>query len=380
MNENLHHKIKSLHQSNYKSDPLLIMAPGRANIIGEHTDYNKGLALPFAINKYVTIAISTNSVRTLDITAHDIDDTYVSEIANLQYQSKGWARYFTNVLVALNLDLNHGLNVSFGGNLPIGIGVSSSSAITCGFVYGLNHLLKLSLSTDQQIEIASKAENGIGLNGGKMDQIAIYKSKKNSAIYINFGQNTQSEVPLDLDNHSFYLIESGQRHSLVETKYNERRSTCESAFKKLKKELPQITTFADVSNTDILNLIADVTTKNRCLHVVNEFKRVEAAKKSILKKDFATLGRLMTDTHYSLSQLYEVSTPEIDWLVEHTLKSENIMGSRIMGGGFGGCTINLCRGTISETDKIQLTNSYKKSTGLDLKLHMIVPSEGISTI
>jgi len=231
---------------------------------------------------------------------------------------------------------------------------------------------------DQLINLASQAENGIGLNGGIMDQTAIFKGRQGYALKIDFLDFSIEEVAMPDDAYSFYLFNSGQKHNLVDTEYNKRRATCEKALSIIQSGRKNVETLRDISRQDVDNYLDDDITKKRCIHVIEENERVVSAIQMLKEKKYDSLGFLLLESHKSLSQNYEVSTPEIDYLVERSQEILNVLGSRIMGGGFGGCTINFVKGKLEDEVIDKLKKDYKQQTELDLDVYEIHPSDGIS--
>lgn len=369
--------ILELFNSKFDDAQIYIKSPGRANIIGEHTDYNNGLVIPFAIEQCIHMYMSKNETGTLRIFAIDINDSAEVNLNEIEFQNKGWTRYFVNVLVACNYDQSSGIDVVFGGNLPQGGGVSSSSALTCGFLAGINALFDLKYDVNEMIDLASQAENGIGLNGGIMDQTTIFKGRYRHALKIDFLDFSVEEIQMPTDEYTFYLFNSGQKHNLVETEYNNRRSTCENALKLIQSRKHKVETLRDITIFDIENYLIDSVAKKRCLHVLEENDRVLSAVEILKNKRYEELGSLLLDSHKSLSQNYEISTPEIDYLVMRSQEYTAVLGSRIMGGGFGGCTINFVKGKLSNVEIEKLKSDYKIETGYDLKVDEISASQGI---
>ena len=372
--------ILDLYKSKFKNPQIYVKSPGRANIIGEHTDYNNGLVMPFAIEQRIHMYLGKNQQGLLRIFARDLDESVEFNLSQLAFQNTGWKRYFINALVAIGFDKPEGIDVVFGGNLPQGGGVSSSSAITCGFLAGVNALFDFHLILDEMINLASQAENGIGLNGGIMDQTAIFKGKKDHALVIDFLDFSTKEILMPPDAYTFYLFNSGQKHNLVETEYNNRRATCEKALKTMQRANTEIHSFRDVTLQDINNYLTSETSKKRCIHVIEENKRVESAARLIKDKQYEKLGQLLLDSHDSLANNYEVSTPEIDYLVERSQSISNLLGSRIMGGGFGGCSINFVKGKLDENELEDLKFDYHEKTGFDLKIIEVVASNGVEVV
>jgi len=370
-------KVIEEYRLRFGSPNVLVKSPGRANIIGEHTDYNHGLVFPFAIEQGVSMAIGKNNLGKLRLIALDIDEVAEIDITNISFQNEGWTRYFINSLVAIGYQLSEGIDLVFGGNLPQGGGVSSSSALTCGFLSGVNMLFDFQKDIDQLISLASQAENGIGLNGGIMDQTAILKGKEGKALMIDFLDFSVKEYQMPNNTYKFYLFNSGQKHNLVDTEYNKRRATCDESVQQVMQKTNSVQTLRDMTLSDIANHVSNSNGKKRCTHVINENKRVIAASKLLQSGDVDGLGQLLLESHKSLSELYEVSTSEVDYLVKRSQKIENVLGSRIMGGGFGGCTINFVNGELSIPDIEKLKLDYAKKTALMLEVYEVKASEGV---
>jgi len=373
LNINILEKFKST----FGNPHIFVKSPGRANIIGEHTDYNNGLVLPFAIDQSISMYLAPNNKKVLRMIAMDIDDQDEVDISSLSYQKNGWQRYFNNSLVAINRTIDSGIDIVFGGNLPQGGGISSSSALTCGFLAGINELFNFGFTQDELIDLASQAENGIGLNGGIMDQTAIIKGKKDHALLIDFNDCSLQYTNIPDSDYHFYLFNSGQKHNLVDTEYNKRRHTCELALKKIRSVDERVETMRDINHYHIDHLLDGQVMKKRCLHVLEENIRVIEASKAISNNNFMQLGSLIQQSHVSLSQNYEVSTTEIDFLVDISQKLPNVKGSRIMGGGFGGCTINLVEGLLDNSQIQKLQEEYLAKTGYSLSAFKVDPSDGV---
>lgn len=371
------YSILEQYNSKFTNPQIYVKSPGRANIIGEHTDYNHGLVLPFAINQCIHMYIGKNNTKKLRLFANDLEEYQEIHLERLKFQTEGWTRYFVNALVACEYDGKSGIDISFGGDLPQGGGVSSSSALTCGFLSGINTMFQLGYGMDQLIDMASQAENGIGLNGGIMDQTAIIKGKKDHALKIDFLDHSIEEINLPNRGYTFYLFNSGQKHNLVETEYNIRRKQCEDALNILQVKIPNIETFRDITQKNIDLHLHDVTFKKRCQHVLDENQRVVEAAMLLKNEAYEDIGTLLLQSHQSLSSNYEVSTAEIDYLVDRSQEISNMLGSRIMGGGFGGCTINFVKGTLSNDALFQLKMDYERRTNLQLEVIEVKASDGI---
>lgn len=373
----LKNRILEQFKNKFGSPVIYVKSPGRANIIGEHTDYNDGLVLPFAIKQSIYFYLRSNNSGVLRAYASDLDESLEISIKDISFQKKGWFRYLVNSLVAIGFDNSNGIDVVFGGNLPQGGGVSSSSALTCGFLAGVNAIFKLDYSIDQLIRLASQAENGIGLNGGIMDQTVIFKGKEGNALLIDFLDFSVTNFKMPGDEYNFYLFNSGQKHNLVDTKYNVRRATCENALKFLQTKRSTINSFRDITREDIDTFLKDEIAKKRCIHVLEENNRVLAVAQILKENTYEKLGPILLDSHRSLSYNYEVSTREVDYLVGRSQQISNVLGSRIMGGGFGGCTINFVKGKLDINEIEMLKSDYKSETGFDLTVEEIYASNGI---
>lgn len=373
----MNNSILRKYEVEFENPKIYVKSPGRANIIGEHTDYNKGLVMPFAIEHCIHMYIGNNQLGLLRIFAYDLNEYVEVNLNQLSFENNGWQRYFVNALCAMKYNKPQGIDIVFGGDLPQGGGVSSSSAITCGFIAGINSIFNFKLSTDEMIHLASQAENGIGLNGGIMDQTIIFKGKKDCALMIDFLDFTTQEIHLPPDEYTFYLFNSGQKHNLVETEYNKRRSTCEKSLSLLQNIDPKINSLRDVDVKDIRAKLEDNNMFKRCKHVIEENQRVQKVAGILQDKEYDLLGQLLLESHESLSSNYEVSTPEIDFLVHRSQSISNMLGSRIMGGGFGGCTINFVKGKLKESEIINIKEDYKAKSGLDLKVIEVRAGDGV---
>jgi galactokinase len=321
--------------------------------------------------------IGKNDLGKLRLIALDIGDEYIIDVANLSFATEGWTRYFINSLVALSYDQSTGIDVVFGGNLPQGGGVSSSSALTCGFLAGVNRLFEYNHSLDDLVNLASQAENGIGLNGGIMDQTAILKGEKGKALMIDFDDFSVKKYQVPSEGYMFYLFNSGQKHNLVDTEYNKRRTTCDAAVAQVAMRNSNVKTLRDMTLSDVSQYLTDERSRKRCTHVIEENSRVIAASQLLESGNVDGLGELLLASHYSLSNNYEVSTSEVDYLVNESQKIDNILGSRIMGGGFGGCTINFVKGELVDSDVEKLKIDYNSETGLELEIYEVKASDGV---
>ncbi|ALM06853.1 hypothetical protein SB49_02820 [Sediminicola sp. YIK13] len=365
-------KVVAYFKKHYGNDPYIIKSPGRVNIIGEHTDYNLGYVLPACIEKSIYFTIQKNNSQYLQIEA------FLSEPEKITLPIDGadgnfesfWGKYFEailQILVKKNYPIQ-GMDCVFGGDIPIGFGLSSSAALCCGFTYAASAALDLKIPREEIALIAQAAEHKIGLNCGLMDQYAVLFGKKSNALFLDCKDLSHSYTPINLNGYSWILINSNIKHQLaVDSEYNLRRRSCEKVVQKLKESHEEITSLRGVSMEDLKEIKNHVskTDFRRAGHVIQENKRVLKMIEALKEGDAAQVGSILLAGHRSLSTEYEVSTKELDFLVEIGQKQEGVLGSRMMGGGFGGCTINLIKDEFEESAVKGIIDAYKAETGID---------------
>lgn len=358
-----------------KADSLIIVrAPGRINIIGEHTDYNDGFVLPAAIDKHVEVKMRRNgTASTANLTDYKQQKTLSFNLKDFVPMQEGWHNYVMGVVVELQRlggDIQ-GFDAVFEGNVPIGSGMSSSAALECSFALALNKLFNLSMDKWQLIKAAQMAEhNFVGTKCGIMDQFASMMGRKNQVMLLDCCSLEFQYFPLDLYDYTLLLLNTNVSHSLASSAYNTRRSECEEgiAFLKKENELIDIKNLRDVPLEHLVNLRGKMPEHlfRRCHHVISENQRVLNATKAMLDYNFQALGQLMYQSHFSLQNDYEVSCPELDFLVQRTLEADYVLGSRMMGGGFGGCTINLIEKNRMDEFVEEISKVYRNQFEIDL--------------
>jgi galactokinase len=326
---------------------LIIESPGRINIIGEHIDYNNGFVLPTAIDKKIEFKFNRNgSLKTCNIRSNNFNTGFSFELNEVRKSENQWENYILGVIFEINqlTDKLRGFDCVLDSDIPIGSGISSSAALECGLAFGLNELFNLNLSKQTIVELSQKAEhNYVGTQCGIMDQFASVMSKKDHVILLDCESLEYKYIPIHIEPFKILLLNTNVSHNLASGEYNTRRSQCETGVEIIKKKYPTVNSLRNVS----LSMLQEFTSKmdrvifNRCTYVVEENKRVlkavEALKKDLLPK----LGEYMYATHNGLQNLYKVSCPELDFLVDFSKKYDDVLGARMMGGGFGGCTINI---------------------------------------
>ncbi|AFK01890.1 galactokinase [Emticicia oligotrophica DSM 17448] len=365
---------------------LLVRAPGRINLIGEHTDYNKGFVLPAAIDKAIYYAIAPRNDNTCVAYAFDLDDSFTFSIDNLVKSEKGWANFLIGVVAEIintGVEIKQGFNVIFGGDVPLGAGLSSSAAVESGMGFALNSIFDLGLSKLDLALIAQKAEhNYAGVKCGIMDMFASIHGKENSVIKLDCQDLSFEYFPFAFPDYSIVLCNTGVKHNLGDSEYNQRRDECEEGVRILQRAFPQIESLRDVS-FQMLRSQADKlppVVYKRCKYVVEEIERVTNACQALEKADLATFGQKMYETHEGLSNEYEVSCEELDFLVEQTHHLDTVIGARMMGGGFGGCTINLVKANKTTEFIEQMSSAYNKQFSTPLQCYLVQISNGVELL
>ncbi|QJW88974.1 galactokinase [Spirosoma taeanense] len=364
--------------------PLLICSPGRVNLIGEHTDYNEGFVLPAAIDKAIYLAIGPRSDNKLHFIAHDLNETFQGSLDDLT-PTQTWADYLLGVVAQLRLTGHalKGFNCVFSGTIPIGAGLSSSAALENGVGFGLNELFGLGLERLDLVKLSQRAENEfVGAKVGIMDMFASMMGKANHVIKLDCRSLDFTYAPLQMEGIRIVLCDSRVKHSLVASEYNTRRAECEAGVRFLQTFYPDIKSLRDVT-MDMLDQhlkSADAHIYRRCAYVVQENQRLLDGVAALEAGDLATFGQLMYGSHEGLSHWYEVSCPELDILVEIARHHPGVLGARMMGGGFGGCTINLVREETLDDFTQLITKQYKAQTGKDTYLHACKIQDGTHLI
>ncbi len=378
--------IRSQFSDRFGKKPVIVRAPGRINLIGEHTDYNDGFVMPAAIDKELIFGISKSGDRTCTLSALGYATEAQFNLDNcLPGEGSNWEQYFRAALTELaarNILVPEGFHLAFGGNIPIGAGLSSSAALCCGFIFALSELFELNLSRKEIALIAQTTEHRIGLNCGIMDQYAVMFGKKDSFMCLDCRSLEFETYSTDLGEYDMVLINSKYEHELVGSAYNDRRKSCEKAVSVIANKKEKVKGLRDV---DLKTLFAfqqemDSITFTRAKFVVEEIDRVMQAKKALLANDIVELGRLLYETHKGLSEEYEVSNKEMDLLVSLTKSRPEILGARMMGGGFGGCTINIVKKENSRETIAEITRSYQAETGIEPEIYFVKANDGVNRI
>lgn len=384
MNDILIHKTTDFFQQVFGSSPgIIVLSPGRINIIGEHIDYNDGFVLPAAIDKIICFAFEKNNSDKSKIVAIDLNDEFEIDINEEQTHAESvWTNYFRGVLNQLKINgfKLEGFNCVFSSNIPVGSGLSSSAALECGFLFGINKLFNLNIKPIGIALMGQKAEHWVGINCGIMDQFSSVMGLENKVIKIDCKTLEFEYHNANFSGYSLVLFDSNVKHSLMTSAYNERRKQCEEGLAIIKNNFPEITSFRDCNEQHVLGLqnIMSENVFKRCLFVVKEIKRVIQACAALDNGNIELLGQLMFQTHEGLSVDYEVSCAELDMIVDTLKKEEAVVGSRLMGGGFGGCTINLIKNGYEDDIKKKLSALYFDAFKIELKIYDVKIGNGTS--
>ncbi len=357
--------------------------PGRVNLIGEHIDYNGGEVMPCAISRGTWLAIAKNVDKKLRFECGNF-----SETADFHLQSsysRAGKEWFNYPLGSINQLLHEGhlisgLDMFYFGDLPIGAGLSSSASIEVLTMFAASELFGMNIPKIEIARLGKKVENEfIGVNSGIMDQFAVAMGKKDKAILLNCDTLAYEYIPFDTGNFVLAIINSNKPRTLADSKYNERFAQCGQVLKLLKQEVDAVH-LCDIDNATFeqhLHLLNDPVLEKRARHVVTENERVKKARHALLNGQLATFGRLMYDSHASLQNLYEVSGPELDTIVDFCKSYHACIGARMTGAGFGGCAIAMVEEASFEDFAKELTLDYKKRIGYEPELFASVIDDGV---
>ncbi|MDE3056869.1 MAG: galactokinase [Bacteroidota bacterium] len=380
-------KFKQLYGGTSRRDvqPVLVQSPGRVNLLGEHTDYNFGYVLPAAIDKAIYLAIAPRDGRKCRFYALNMNEEFQFELENLHRTQNRWFNYpmgVVNQFSELNCSIR-GFDCVFGGDIPIGAGLSSSAALEAGLAFALNYIFELQLDDLSLVKLAQKAENEfVGVQCGIMDQFANIFGKQEHALQLDCRSLEYRYHPFDFENISIVLFNTRKSHSLASSEYNRRKTECRLGVSTIQKNFPHVRSLRDVSAEMLIEHKSKMEPQifRRCKYVIEENLRVLAACNALLQRDAKTFGSLLYATHEGLRREYEVSCDELDFLVELARGNPKVYGARMMGGGFGGCTINLIEsseaGNIAET----VTRQYKQKFDIEPETYVTAISNGTHVI
>ncbi|WP_302414519.1 galactokinase [uncultured Prevotella sp.] len=358
-------------------------SPGRINLIGEHTDYNGGFVFPGAIDKGIMCEIRPNGTNKVMAYSIDLKDRVEFDIDDEKGPKASWARYLYGIVQEMKkrgVDVK-GFNTAFAGDVPLGAGLSSSAALESCYAYALNDLFGENKVSKWDMVLAGQAteHNYCGVNCGIMDQFASVFGMEGKLMRLDCRSREFEYFPFDPKGYRLVLVDSVVKHELASSAYNDRRKSCENVVAALQKKYPEntIETLRD-ADWDMLNAVKDEVSEEdmkRATFVLGEKDRVLAVCDALNAGDYETVGKKMYETHHGLSKEYEVSCEELDYLND-IAREDGVTGSRIMGGGFGGCTINLVKEDLYDHFIADVKKKYAERYGKEPKIYDVVIKDG----
>lgn len=386
MTKKLIEKVTLGYQTKFKQKPQhYFFSPGRINLIGEHTDYNGGAVFPCAITLGIYAAVGPSTDTNFHLYSANYQDEPLINLSRNELnrsKQKNWSDYFCGMaqeIIPKSLELKFGLNIYLAGNLPPAAGLSSSAALELLFGTILKNTYKLSIEKKDLILAGQRVENNyLGLKTGIMDQFAIGMGKQNQAILLNTNNMQYEYFPLELENNVIVIMNTDKPRTLIDSKYNERRKECNIALHKLQKEL-SINSLGDLTKDqfdEYTYLIGDSILIKRARHAVFENQRTILAAKALKARKLKKFGHLISASGISLAYDYEVTGKELDTLVQTALKIPGVLGSRMIGAGFGGCAIALVEENIVPTFIKQVQTVYTRKIGYPAKFYLAKTTDG----
>ena len=369
--------VISYFRDTYNDDFKFIFSPGRINLIGEHTDYNEGFVFPAAIDKGIYAAIGRSSTSKSTIHALDCNESYEFSVNNVDEEPvEDWRKYIVGVVAEIRKFGRQvpNFNMVFSGDIPGGSGMSSSAALENSLVFGLNELFHLNISKEDMIFISQRAEhNYVGVKCGIMDQYASMFGQKGKALLLDCRTVTSEPFEIDLGDYELVLINTNVKHKLSDSAYNDRRRVCENVAKML-----DVRALRDVNESDLVCVKSKISDEDylKALYVVQENARVIQASEALKKNDLKTLGMLLFETHSGLRSQYRVSCNELDFLVDRAKSDSEVIGARMMGGGFGGCTINLIHQNSKDSFILETSKAYFKKFDHECSVYCVNLANG----
>lgn len=379
-------RVRDVYRQLHGTEPLMVRSPGRINLIGEHTDYNDGFVMPAGIDREMVFAIGFSETGTSSLHALKHSQTYTFDIQHPARVARPlWANYMLGVLhkfIERGVKLRP-LHCVVDGDVPTGAGLSSSAALECGFAYGVDHLHDFNVPRLELVHMAQWAEHHyVGVMCGIMDQFASMMSVADKAFMLDCRSLEYNYFPLDLKEYTLVLCDTLVKHSLASSGYNTRRQECEQGVKILQRHHPEVKSLRDVTLEQLTQHQAELgeIVHKRCRYVVEENQRVAAAAGHLADGDLLAFGERMYESHVGLSSMYEVSCDELDYLYEIARMHPGVIGARMMGGGFGGCTLNLVKRASIEHFVSTLQAAYRQKFGVDMTHYVVRLVNGTSIL
>ena len=363
-----------------QNNPEVYTSPGRINLIGEHTDYNGSFVFPGAIDKGMIAAIRFNDSDKVRAYAVDLDEYAEFGLNEEDLPSEGWAKFLFGVCREI---IKRGGSVktfdtAFSDDVPLGAGMSSSAALESTYAFALNDLLQLGIDKFELARIGQSTEhNYVGVKCGIMDQFASIFGKKGHLIRLDTKSMEHAYFPFDPEGYKLVLLDTVVKHELASSAYNKRRESCEHAARTIAKRHPEVEFLRDASMEMLKEVKDEISAEDymRAEYVIEETQRVRDVSDALQRGDYETVGQKMYETHHGMSKLYEVSCEELDFLND-VAREHGVTGSRVMGGGFGGCTINLVKDELYDSFISDAKAQFKAKYGHEPKVYDVVISDG----
>ena len=374
-------RITEIFQKNYGSHtPDIYTSPGRINLIGEHTDYNGSFVFPGAIDKGMTAAIRFNGTGKVRAYAIDLDESSEFGLNEEDLPKEGWAKYIFGVCreIIKRGGTVKGFDTVFTGDVPLGAGMSSSAALESTFAYALNDMLNQGIDKFELARIGQSTEhNYVGVKCGIMDQFASIFGKKGHLIRLDTKSMEYAYFPFDPKGYKLVLLDTVVKHELASSAYNKRRESCEHAARTIAKRHPEVEFLRDATLGMLDEVKGEISEEDymRAKYVIEETQRVRDVSDALERGDYETVGEKMYETHHGMSKLYEVSCEELDFLND-VARAPGVTGSRVMGGGFGGCTINLVKDALYDSFIQDAKAQFSAKYGHEPKVYDVVISDG----
>ena len=365
---------------------VVVQSPGRINFIGGHLDYNGGHVLPAAMNQKITLKFRKNDSHMCNVASSLMESDFKVDLNNLVKTDTQWHNFIIGVLFHINIlkpGLLKGFDCVIESDLALGAGLSSSAALECGLAKGVNELFEIGLTETEIIKLSRDTEHTfIGTKCGIMDQLTIIKGKKDHLLFLNCETLAYDLIKIDFKPYVIVLLNSNVSHNLANSAYNKRRDECSVALTIINKKYPYYKFLSKVP-LEILNEFKHILTDeiyHRALYVIEENIRSINAVGYLKKHDFINFGNCLYQAHYGLQQHYEVSCEELDFLVKLTEGLDYVLGSRMMGGGFGGCTINIVHSNHVDQFIMRTTGAYRKTFNRELSSIITTIDDGASIV
>jgi galactokinase len=385
MNQQLSNSVKDKFRRRFGAEPLIVRSPGRVNVIGEHTDYNNGFVLPAAIDKAIYLGLSKRDDDNIVLYSEEFKQEHQTTVAGVAITDKQWPNYILGVVDQLNIRgyKISGFNLNIDGDVPVGAGLSSSAAVECATAFALNHCFNLGIDKMELALIGQKAEHTFaGVMCGIMDQFASVFGKAGHVIRLDCQSLDYQYEPIQMEGYKLLLLNTNVKHSLSSSAYNTRREECAEGVRLLQQAGEQVHSLRDANLTMVTKHLKDQNevVYRRCKYIVEENQRLLTACEALEAGDLRTLGLNMYGSHEGLQHEYEVSCKELDFLVDAVRGNPAVIGARMTGGGFGGCTLNIVKDEAIDTLVADVGKRYREAIGLELTAYVATPDDGSSLV